>query len=330
MKGKVKLGVVGTNFVSSWLCEAARTLDGIELAALYSRSVEKGSAFAVSEGVGAVYTELDRFFASGIEAVYLASPTYCHFEMAKAALMRGLHVLVEKPIVTSCSELDELISLARSKNLVLMEAMRPQYDGSLSAVRDALPALGRVRSATFEFCQYSSRYDAFRRGEVLNAFTPEISGGALFDIGIYPLFWVIALFGRPETVTASSTFLENGFEGGGTALLGYGDFQVSVIYSKICQSITPSVIRGEVGALTVDKLTQPDQIMLILRGKEPRELSHPHYDNNLVCELAAFSARCRGESRGDGDLALTHLVYETLERICVSAGLDVSMKNYAI
>jgi len=206
-----------------------------------------------------------------------------------------------------------------------MEAMRPQYDPSLEAVRAVLPALGKLRRASFEFCQYSSRYDAFRRGEVLNAFDPAISGAALLDIGIYPLFWAVALFGRPETVKASSTFLENGFEGGGSVLLGYGDLQVSVVYSKICQSLTPSVILGEEGGLTVDKLTQPDKITLTLRGKEPTALEHPKYTNNLVCELEAFRACCRGERESLDALATTRLLYETLERVYKAAGITLTV-----
>lgn len=317
----LKLGIIGSNFVSSWLSEAARSLEGVRLSALYSRTREKGEAFAEAEGIAAVYTDLYEFFSSGIEAVYIASPTYCHFDMAREALSHGLHVLCEKPMVTRLSQLDELSSLAKARGLVLMEAMRPQYDPSLEVVRAALSSLGKLRYASFDFCQYSSRYDSFRQGEVLNAFNPAISGAALLDIGIYPLFWAIALFGRPETVKASSTFLENGFEGGGSILLGYGELQVNVVYSKICQSLTPSVILGEEGGLTVDKLTSPDKILLTLRGKEPALLSHPVYSNNLVCELEAFCTCCRGERGAERDLDVTRLLYETLERVYRAAGI---------
>ena len=317
----LKLGVVGTNFISSWLCEAARMLDGISLTAVYSRTREKGEAFAQKEGVGAVYTDFEAFLSSGIEAVYLASPTYCHFDMAKAALERGLHVLVEKPMVTSLRQFETLAALAKEKGCVLLEAMRPAHDEAFSAVREALPTLGKIRRVSFEFCQYSSRYDAFRRGEILNAFDPKIAGAALLDIGIYPLFWITGLFGAPETVAASSAFLLNGFEGGGTVLFGYGDFQVSMSYSKISSSVTPSVILGEEGAITIDKVTSPDKIVLIPRGKEPTVLSHPHYENNLVCELRDFLLLCQGGENRFSDT--TRIQYETLDRICAAAGLSL-------
>ena len=317
-----KLGVIGTNFVSSWLCEAARSLGTVELTAVYSRTKEKGEAFAKTEGVLSVYTDLDAFFSSGIEAVYIASPTYCHYDMAKKAIEKGLHVLLEKPMVTHKWQFDALDALAKERGVVLMEAMRPQHDEAFSAVKESLPKLGKLRHASFEFCQYSSRYDAFLRGEVLNAFRPDIAGAALLDIGIYPLFWVMALFGRPDSVAASSTFLGNGFEGGGTVLFGYDGFQVSMSYSKICQSASPSVILGEKGSLTVDKVTSPDEIVLALRGKTPCLLSHPHYTNNLVCELRDFLSLC--ENGGENPyLAISRLTYETLERIYQAAGIRV-------
>lgn len=322
MNPPVKLGIIGTNFVSSWLCEAARTLDTVSLAAVYSRKEETGRVFADREGVAAVYTDLHAFLTSGIEAVYIASPTYCHYEMAKKALTAGLHTLVEKPIVMREAELCELLSLAKEKGLVLMEAMRPEFDGSYEAVRDAVKTLGRIRHARFEFCQYSSRYDAFRQGEILNAFKREISGGALYDIGIYPLFWATALFERPNTVEASSTFLQNGFEGGGSILLGYDGFQVSVVYSKICSTVTPSVILGEEGALTLDKLTQPETITVTRRGDEPKEIEHTRYRNNLVGELSIFLSLCEngGENPQTEELKIR---FETLERVRAAAGIEI-------
>ena len=149
----LKLGVVGTNFVSSWLCEAARSLDSVKLFSLYSRTHEKGDAFAKAEGIEQVYTDFDAFLNSGIEAVYIASPTYCHYEMAKKALGAGLHAIVEKPIVMRESELSELILLAEKQGLALFEAMRPQFDSSVETVKNALSTLGKVRTAHFEFCQ---------------------------------------------------------------------------------------------------------------------------------------------------------------------------------
>ena len=317
----IKLGIVGTNFVSSWLADAAREL-GVSLFAVYSRSEKTGNAFKEAESVGAVYTDLDAFLHSGIEAVYIASPTYCHFTMAKAALSAGLHVLLEKPMVAHKREFDELHALAEEKGLVLLEAMRPLHDPAFLLVKEAMGEIGKVRRASFEFCQYSSRYDAYRSGTVFNAFDPKVSGAALLDIGIYPLSWAVALFGAPDTVLGRATFLENGFEGGGVILLGYGDCQVSVTYSKLCSSVTESAIVGEAGAVTVDKLTAPTKITLYPRGEVGTVLDYVVPRNNLVCELSDFVSLCRNGGENPY-LSYSHVLYETLERVYEALGLTV-------
>lgn len=309
----LKLGVIGTNFVSDWLCEAAALVGGIEVDAVYSRREETGAAFAKKHGIPHYFTDLDRFLSSGIEAVYIASPTYLHYSHAASAIEKGLHVLCEKPFVMHYTDCLALQERAEEKGVVLMEAMRPAHDPALALVKNALGTLGKIRRVSFEYCQYSSRYDRYKAGEVLNAFTPSVSGGAIYDIGIYPLYWCVALFGEPKSVSYEASYLENGFEGGGSLLLGYGDFQATVTYSKTCDSVIPSVITGEKGSLTVDKMQSPKRITLIPRGGEAELLAYTPAENNLIHELADFVALIGGES--DRFAKDTDLLYRTLNRI---------------
>ena len=309
----LKLGVIGTNFVSDWLVEAAGLTEGVEVFAVYSRKDETGEAFARKHGIERVYTDLDAFFSSGIEAVYIASPTYLHFTHAMAALEKGLHVLCEKPLIFRYAECRILQEKAKEKGVVLLEAMRPAHDPALALVKKSLAALGKICRVSFEYCQYSSRYDRFLAGEVMNAFTPEISGGAIYDIGIYPLYWCVALFGEPKTVSHEATYLENGFEGGGCILLGYEDFQATVTYSKICDSVIPSVIAGEKGSLTLDKMQSPKTVRLIPRRGEGVPLDYTPAENNLVYELADFLLVIGGEK--NGYIRDTDALYRTLERV---------------
>ncbi len=317
----VRLGVIGTNFVSDWLSEAVTLTDGITLDAVYSRKTGTGEAFAKKHAVSKVFTSLDAFLSSGIDAVYIASPSYLHASHAMASLEGGLHVLCEKPLVMCGKDYRALSDKANEKGVVFMEAMRPAHDPVFWTVKESLETLGAIRRVSFEYCQYSSRYDRFLSGEVLNAFTPAISGGALFDIGIYPLFWCTALFGKPKTVKASSTFLANGFEGGGTLLLDYGSFQATVTYSKICDSVTPSVIMGEKGALTVDKLTSPTEIRVYPRKKEARVLDCTSVPNNLIYEVRDFVSLIEGGE--DRFAPLTKTLYETLDMALFAAGITV-------
>ncbi len=317
----MKLGIVGTNFVASWLCRAARRLDALTLSALYSRSEESGRRFADKEGIASLYTDYDAFLASGIEAVYLASPTYCHVKMAKTALERGLSVLCEKPCVTTFSEWQMLTALANERGCLFMEAMRPAFDPALAFVKKALSEITPIRSATFDFCQYSSRYDAFLRGELLNAFTPEISGGAVYDIGIYPLFWAVTLFGEPLTVAAKSSYLANGFEAGGTALLGYDGFEVTVRYSKVASSVFPSHILGEWGSLTLGKVTSPEFVTLERRGMAQEAIFTPDecHEDNMLYELSTF-VECVLHRQENPNCENEKMLYKTLDRLLDQVG----------
>jgi len=229
--------------------------------------------------------------------------------------------LCEKPLVMKREECEILFSLEKEKSVILMEAMRPAHDPAFALVKDSLADLGKIRRVSFEYCQYSSRYDRYKGGEVLNAFDPKISGGALFDIGIYPLFWCVALFGKPKSVQAKSVFLKNGFEGGGCLLLDYDGFTASVTYSKICDSVIPSVITGENGSLVIHKMQSPEQIVFAPRGGEATSLAYTPAKNNLVFEVADFVAAIKSGCGGVFD-AFTRDLYETLDLAVVAAKIQ--------
>ena len=153
---------------------------------------------------------------------------------------------------------------AKASGVLLLEAMRPAFDHGYEIIKEQIKTLGKIRSAHLEFCQYSSRYNAFLSGEVLRAFNQNYGNAALLDIGVYPLHVSAMLFGEAKSLSSHSTFLSGGFEGMGQVTLGYGDYFVTVLYSKIVQSTLPSVILGEKGSLHIDKLSEPSSLTLCL------------------------------------------------------------------
>ena len=294
----IKLGIIGSNFVSDWLCGSIRRTEGIVNHAVYSRTLEKGTEFAAKHNIPTVYTDMEAFLSSDIDAVYIASPNVLHFPQAMDAISHGKHVLCEKPIALDSRELGKMIEAAQRNNVILLEAMRPAFDPALDAVVDSLHRLGAVRYARFEFCQYSSRYDKFKNGEVLNAFNPKLGNAALMDIGVYAVHACVKVLGRPDmdNVWAKSVKLCNGFEGMGNILLPYHTFTAEILYSKITESVQPSVIIGENGSVTIDKLSMPQNVMLHMRGKEPEVLPFEKKESNMEFETAEFVRLiCAGE-----------------------------------
>lgn len=312
----MRFGIIGTNFISDWFATSALAVKGAELSAVYSRKLDTGRAFAEKYGIGEVYDDLDAMLSSkSVDAVYIASPTYCHKDHAIAALKHGKAVLCEKMIAASLAEFEEMLEAKARHGGILIEAMRPDFDPAVTVLRDAVLAIGKVRRASFEYCQYSSRYDAFLRGDIQNAFNPDMKNSALADIGIYPLHLCVSLFGEPRELWSKSVFLHNGFEGCGSILMDYGDMLATVTYSKITASVNPSVIEGELGSVTVDKINAPTRVVLHLRGEEPRSLPFPTRAHNMQYEVEEFMRIASGERDSEPLIRLSHAVMRTVDKV---------------
>lgn len=313
---KLKLGVIGSNFVSDWLCEAALTLENFELSAVYSRTAEKGSAFAEKHGIPRVYTDMEAFLSSDIDAVYIASPNKLHATQTIDALSHGKHVLCEKPIASNLREYRAMKECAEKNGLVLLEAMRPAFDPALETVRENLPRIGRIRRASFEFCQYSSRYDKYREGTILQAFDPSFSNAAVMDIGVYPIHFCLRLFGKPANgITSKSVILENGFEGSGEIILPYDGFSAVISYAKTFDSVTPSFISGEDGSILIDKMSCPGKLTFVPRKGEAEEIPFDFRENNMVFELSEFARLIEKGEYVNSHAEFTYLETELLDTV---------------
>ena len=314
----IKLGIIGSNFVTDWLCESVLKTEGITLHAMYSRSQQRGREFAQKYGIEYVFTDLDAFYSSDIDAVYIASPNFFHAYQAIRAMEKGKHVLVEKPAALSKTEFDLMTACAEKNGVVLLEAMRPAHDDALEVIRSSLSDIGTIRRAVFEFCQYSSRYNAFRSGEILNAFDPALGNAAVMDIGVYAIAVCVSLFGLPKQITSRSVKLHNGFEGMGTSLLDYDTHQAEIVYSKITDSVNPSVITGEDGSLKIGKLSTLDSLEKCIR-KKPGEIIFSGRETpgagNMIYEVRDFVDMIHGAISVESYQKLTRDTLSVIDEI---------------
>lgn len=319
---RISFGIIGTNFISDWFVGAVRRTECATVSAVYSRTQERGEEFAISNSIPAVYTSLDDMLEDdAVDAVYVASPTLLHKEHTVKALRKGKHVLCEKMIAVTANELSEMILAARESGVILLEAMRPDFDGAVELIRNELNKIGPIRRVSLDYCQYSSRYDRFKAGEVLNAFDPKMKNSALADIGIYPLHTCINLFGEPQSVRSSSIFLENGFEAAGTVLMEYPGMLATVNYSKITDSISSSVIEGEGGSILIDRINGTDNITVNLRKGESYRLDHKALPNNMHLEVIAFCDMIRGKASNEYYLGVSEKTMRCVEKIYASSGI---------
>lgn len=206
---KIRFGVIGTNFITDWVIAGAKQDERFELVAVCSRTQERANEFAAKYDIPYTFTSLEEMAASPlIDAVYIATPNYLHASQSILCMKHGKHVLCEKPMASNAYEVKQMIAASRQYGVTLMEAMKPTLTPNFRVLREALPKAGVIRRYFASYCQYSSRYDKFKEGIVLNAFKPELSNGAMMDIGVYTVYPMVVLFaGRIRSVLRVLFFL---------------------------------------------------------------------------------------------------------------------------
>lgn len=268
----VRYGTIGTGWITDAFIKGGEMVEGLELAAVYSREQEKGDQFAHEHGAPLVFTDYKKMAeCDDIDAVYIASPNALHYEQSKLFLQHGKHVICEKPIAVEPEELMELQSLAEEKNLIYMEAIMMLHLPQRKILHEAVGRLGKVTTARFDFSQLSSKYPAFLAGNVPNIFNPQLATGCLMDLGIYCIYPAVDLFGEPREIATKAGFLSSGADGFDNSIFIYPDKQVSISCSKIGQSAIGSEIMGDQGTLLIRSISQLTNITFIGRdGKEEK------------------------------------------------------------
>ena len=285
----IRFGVIGTSDITDLVLAGAKSDKRFVLTAVYSRSFDKGRRFADKYGVSDVFTNLEVMAESGvIDAVYIASPNSCHAEQAAIFMKKGVHVLCEKPLCSNAAEVRYLIKLAKEHDVTFMEAMVSTLNPIFLALRDNISKIGRVRKYFASYCQYSSRYDKYKAGIIENAFKSELSTGALVDIGIYTIYPMVVLFGRPKSIRALGRVMDSGVDGAGTAIFEYDEMEAIINYSKISDSYMPAEVQGEEGTLSMEKINTPRHLFFRQRRGEIQEISALHCGNDYYYEIKEF------------------------------------------
>ncbi|MFT4416590.1 Gfo/Idh/MocA family protein [Fredinandcohnia humi] len=285
----IRFGIIGTNWITEELLKAAESIEDFKLTAVYSRKEETAKEFAEKHGAEFTFTSIKEMAESNeIDAVYIASPNSFHASQAVTLLSHGKHVLCEKPIASNTKELQEMIEAAKKNNVLLMEALKSGFLPAFSSIRENLHKIGPIRRYFASYCQYSSRYDAYKNGMILNAFNPVFSNGSLMDIGIYCIYPMVQLFGKPESIQASAHMLESGVDGEGSILAHYKELEGMVMYSKITNSYVPSEIQGENGSILIDKISTPEKVEIRYKDGTVEDISKPLQQKSMYYEVKEF------------------------------------------
>ena len=250
----MKLGIVGSGMIVQEFLPSLVQLEGLEIVGIQGtkKSIGKVEEICVKYGIPKFTDDFNKLCEFGIDTVYIAVPNFLHFEYCKKALEKGLNVIVEKPMTTNYRQAKELSNLAKEKKLFLFEAITTLYFENYKKIKDWIGKIGDVKLVQSQYSQYSSRYDAFKRGEILPVFDSEKAGGALMDLGLYNLHYVLGLFGKPENVKYYAN-IERNIDTSGVLMIEYKNFNAMCVCAKDSEGGRIGVIQGSKGKIVSEE-----------------------------------------------------------------------------
>jgi len=320
------LAIIGAGMIVQDLLSIAGDLPQFELVAIYGREShrEKLEALSSSHGIRSIYTDYDECLRDpAVEAVYVGLPNHLHYEFAKKALLAGKHVICEKPFTLHLAELQELGAIAADRGTILVEAITNQYLTNYQLIRSELAGLGSLKLIQCNYSQLSSRYPAFLRGEVLPAFDPALGGGALMDINIYNIHFVVGLLGRPTSVNYTAN-IERGVDTSGILVLEYPSCRVVCVGAKDSSGPVQSLVQGDAGTIVMHGTPNVvDSFTVLTPGEEPRHVDAKVHGHRMVEEFVAFARMVRDSDVAERDARLAHseIVLDVAISALASAGI---------
>lgn len=336
----MRFGLIGTGRITDWVLRGARLDKRFEAVAVCSRSEDKARAFALAHDIPLAFDSIDEMLSrQDIDAVYIGTPNSTHAEIAIRCLNHGKHVICEKPMASDAHEVRAMAQAAKDNGVVLMEAMISTLNPNFVKARTMLKEIAPVRKYHASFCQYSSKYAILQEAiatvdasKVPSSFNPIMSGGALMDIGIYTIYPMVALFGRPSSIKSNLVTIDVPVPGGGTlpvdiqgdVLFSYPGLDATVSYSKVVDSFLPTEISGENGNLILDKIHICRKLDFIPhgaptsgRGKdmEAMDISAQPFEDEYTAEFTEFIDLVEGKEETANSLENSIIVAEIMDEI---------------
>lgn len=273
--GPIRWGILSTGHIASVLTRDLALLpEEAEVVAVGSRSLGKAEQFAAEHRIPRAYGSYAELAADPeVDVIYVASTHNDHLGSARLCLEAGKAVLVEKPLTVSAAETEELVDLAGERGLFLMEAMWSRTNPLLRQSAEIVRAgdLGAIRqvNASFGF--------AFRGPESHRLLDPDQAGGAILDLGVYPVHAVNLFLGEPDRLDGFGTLASTGVESHAAALLTFAptEFRAAATASIACSMEADLPLRLDVlctdGSVRFDNFLLPAEMTLIRGVGEDRE-----------------------------------------------------------
>jgi len=242
-------GIIGLGKIASKFAQDLALVNNAELKAVASRDILKAEKFKSThqfELAFGSYAEL--LDCSEVDIIYIATPHNSHFEWSLAAMKKGKHVLCEKPLAVQGQEVKTLIETSKQQKVFLMEGLWSRFNPCIQSVLERIKnqAIGKVNYINADFC-FAAALDKNSR-----LTDPNRAGGALLDIGIYPVFLAYIIFGMPKEIKATSRMTEAGVDMQTAMLFSYENGIANLMCSLMSKSEMKARIYGAEGSITIN------------------------------------------------------------------------------
>lgn len=286
----MKLGILGSGKIVKEILPVLEQVENIELVAIAARNKGKLEELVEEFNIGKYYIGIDNLLADpDIDTVYVALPNYLHYEAMDKAIAKGKDIICEKPFCGNLRESEDIFARVFAKGLIVLEAASHRFIPNALAVRDELKKLGEIKIVSFNYSQYSSRYDKFKEGEIAPVFDRSMNGGALMDINFYNVDYLSMLFGRPKAVKYFPN-MEKGIDTSGILYLDYGNFKAVAIGSKDSDASLVNTIQTDRGSIEItDAINSFSSFRIKESGKDVfREVNVNEPCHRMVYEFREF------------------------------------------
>ena len=295
MSKKIRWGIISTGNIAGKLADATRLVPDAELLAVGSRTQASADAFADRHGIPRRYATYEDLVGDpDVDVIYVATPHNLHHANTLLALNAGKHVLCEKPLAVNARETAEMIETARSKGLFLMEAMWTRFLPTWVDIKARLDAgeFGAIRSLQADF-GIEEAYDLKSR-----LYDPELAGGALLDLGVYPVSLASWLLGKPQAMSSWAVLAPSGVDQRAAMTFTYdrGRFAQLNTASDVWSMVDATIV-------TEKKVVRAHRMFVDARSYEvvdfdKTETVHKPYENGFEFEVR-HTMECVSEGRAE-------------------------------
>lgn len=262
----IRWGIVGAGNIANTFAKDLALVGGNHLSAVASRSLSKASEFAETYGAEYAFGSYDELFKSDVvDVVYIATPHTSHADLSIRAMEHKKHVLCEKPMGINCEEVKLMLAKANENKVFLMEALWSRFNPTIKKVKELIDngEIGDISYLKADFAFYG--LDRDEKGRVLN---PELAGGTILDIGIYPIFLSYLILGMPVKITAQAHFHKTGIESQTSMIFEYENAQALLFSSLACTSEMKAEIAGSKGSLFISpRWHEPSSYTMVKDGE---------------------------------------------------------------